>query len=45
MQEGLTASSAATADVTIEPKLERVRWSDFSELGRYFIAAGEEATM
>ncbi len=44
MQEELTARSAATADVTIEPKLGRVRWSDFSERGRDFIAAGEEAT-
>jgi NTE family protein len=43
MQEEVTARSAATADVTIEPKLGRVRWGDFSRRGQDFIAAGEEA--
>jgi NTE family protein len=43
MQEEVTARSAATADITIEPKLGRVRWSDFSRRGQDFIAAGEEA--
>jgi NTE family protein len=43
MQEEVTIRSAATADVTIEPKLGRVRWSDFSRRGQEFIAAGEEA--
>jgi NTE family protein len=43
MQEEVTIRSAATADVTIQPKLGRSRWSDFSNRGRSFIAAGEEA--
>ncbi len=43
MQEEVTLRSAATSDVTIEPKLGRVRWSDFSQRGRDFIAAGEAA--
>ena len=43
MQEEVTARSAATADVTIEPKLGRVRWGDFSQRGQDFIIAGEEA--
>lgn len=43
MQEEVTARSAATADVTIEPKLGRVRWSDFSRRGRQFMDAGEQA--
>lgn len=43
MQEEVTARSAATADITIEPKLGRVRWSDFSRRGRQFIEAGELA--
>jgi hypothetical protein len=29
--------------LTIEPKLGRVRWSDFSHRGREFIALGEQA--
>ncbi|MCI0820344.1 MAG: patatin-like phospholipase family protein [Chloroflexi bacterium] len=45
MQEEITALSAATADISIEPKLGRVRWSDFSQsVAQNFIAAGEEAT-
>ncbi len=44
MQGEVTARSAATADVTIQPKLGRSRWSDFSRRGRSFVAAGEEAT-
>jgi NTE family protein len=43
MQEEVTLRSAATADLTIEPKLGRVRWSDFSHRGREFIALGEQA--
>jgi NTE family protein len=43
MQEEVTVRSAATADVAIEPKLGRVRWSDFSHRGRAFVTAGEEA--
>jgi predicted acylesterase/phospholipase RssA len=43
MQEEVTLRSAATADLTIEPKLGRVRWSDFSHKGREFIALGEQA--
>lgn len=43
MQGEITAHSAATADVTIQPKVGRSRWSDFSRRGRIFIAAGEEA--
>lgn len=43
MQEEVTVRSAATADVTIEPKLGRVRWSDFSRSGRRFVEAGEDA--
>ena len=43
MQEEVTIRSAATADVTIEPKLGRVRWSDFSQRGEEFVVAGEEA--
>jgi len=43
MQEEVTLRSAATADITIEPKIGRIRWSDFSHRGREFIAAGEEA--
>jgi NTE family protein len=43
MQEEVTLRSAATADLTIEPKLGRVRWSDFSKRGREYRAAGEEA--
>jgi predicted acylesterase/phospholipase RssA len=43
MQEEVTARSAATADVSIEPKLGRVGWGDFSRRGQDFIAAGEEA--
>jgi predicted acylesterase/phospholipase RssA len=44
MQSEITTRSAATADVTIQPKVGRSRWSDFSHRGRHFIAAGEEAT-
>ena len=43
MQGEITARSAATADVTIQPRLGRSRFSDFSRRGRSFIAAGEEA--
>lgn len=43
MQGEITARSAATADVTIQPKVGRSRWSDFSRRGRDFVAAGEEA--
>jgi NTE family protein len=43
MQGEITARSAATADVTIQPTVGRSRWSDFSRRGRSFIAAGEEA--
>jgi len=43
MQSEITTRSAATADVTIQPKVGRTRWSDFSRRGRAFIAAGEEA--
>lgn len=43
MQEEITIRSAATADVTIQPKLGRSRWRDFSNRGPSFIAAGEEA--
>jgi NTE family protein len=43
MQEEVTSRSAATADVAIEPKLGRVRWSDFSRRSQDYIAAGEEA--
>lgn len=43
MQEEVTLRSAATADITIEPKLGRVRWSDFSHRGREFITLGEQA--
>jgi NTE family protein len=43
MQEEVTLRSAATSDVTIEPKLGRVRWTDFSQRGRDFIDAGEAA--
>ena len=43
MQEEVTLRSAATGDVTIEPKIGRVRWSDFSHRGQEFIAAGEQA--
>src|SRR5437667_7621393 len=45
MQEEVTLRSAATADVTIEPKLGRVRWSDFSHRGKEFIALGEQAAL
>jgi NTE family protein len=43
MQEEVTMRSASAADVTIAPKMGRVRWSDFSRKGREFILAGEEA--
>ena len=43
MQGEITTRSAATADVTIQPKVGRSRWSDFSHRGRDFIAAGEKA--
>ena len=43
MQEEITLRSAATADVTIEPRMGRVRWSDFSHRGQEFIGAGEQA--
>ncbi len=43
MQEEVTLRSAATADITIAPPLGRVRWSDFSQRGKEFIAVGEEA--
>jgi hypothetical protein len=43
MQEEVTLRSAATADLTIEPRLGRVRWSDFSHRGRELIALGEQA--
>ena len=43
MQGEITARSAATADVTIQPRLGRSRWSDFRHRGRSFVAAGEEA--
>jgi NTE family protein len=43
MQEVVTLRSAATADLTIEPNLGRVRWSDFSKRGREYRAAGEDA--
>ncbi|HEV8574409.1 MAG TPA: patatin-like phospholipase family protein [Dehalococcoidia bacterium] len=45
MQEEVTLRSAATADITIEPRLGRVRWSDFSHRGREFIALGEQAAL
>jgi len=45
MQEEVTLRSAATADITIEPQLGRVRWSDFSHRGREFIAIGEQAAL
>jgi NTE family protein len=45
MQEEVTLRSAATADITIEPRLGRVRWSDFSHRGKEFIALGEQATL
>jgi NTE family protein len=45
MQSEITTRSAATADVTIQPKVGRTRWSDFSRRGRAFIAAGEEAAI
>ena len=45
MHEEVTALSAATADISIEPPLGRVRCSDFSQIvAQNFIAAGEEAT-
>ncbi|HET8945104.1 MAG TPA: patatin-like phospholipase family protein [Dehalococcoidia bacterium] len=44
MQEEVTLRSAATADITIAPPLGRVRWSDFSQRGKEFIAVGEAAT-
>ena len=43
MQEEVTLHSVATADLTIEPLLEHVRWSDFSNRGHEFVALGEEA--
>jgi len=43
MQEEVTLRSAASGDVTIEPKIGRVRWRDFSHKGQEFIAAGEHA--
>lgn len=43
MQEEVTLRSAATADITIAPKLGQVRWSDFSRRGKQFIALGEQA--
>ena len=43
MQGEITAHSAATADVTIQPKVGRSRWSDFSRRGLGFIVAGEGA--
>jgi len=43
MQGEITTRSAATADVTIRPKVGRSRWSDFSRRGQSFVAAGEEA--
>lgn len=43
MQGEITARSAATADVTIQPKVGRSRFSDFSHRGRKLVAAGEEA--
>jgi NTE family protein len=43
MQEEVAVRSAATADVTIQPKVGRSRWSDFSRRGQSFIAAGEQA--
>jgi hypothetical protein len=43
MQEEVTLRSAATADITIAPQLGPVRWSDFSQRGKEFIALGEEA--
>jgi NTE family protein len=43
MQGEITARSAATADVTIRPRVGRSRWSDFSRSGQAFCAAGEEA--
>lgn len=43
MQGEITARSAATADVTIQPKVGRTRFSDFSHRGRSLIAAGEQA--
>lgn len=45
MQEEVTLRSAATADITIEPRLGRVRWSDFSHRGKEFIALGEQAAL
>ncbi len=45
MQEEVTLRSAATADVTIEPQLGRVRWSDFSRRSQEFIDLGEQAAM
>jgi NTE family protein len=44
MQQEVTLRSAATADVTIEPELGRVRWSDFSKRGSEYREAGEAAT-
>jgi hypothetical protein len=43
MQSEISVHSAATADVTIRPRVGRSRWSDFSRRGRDFITAGEEA--
>jgi NTE family protein len=43
MQGEITTRSAATADVTIQPRVGRSRWSDFSRRGKSLIAAGEEA--
>jgi len=43
MQGEIALRSAATADVTIRPKIGRSRWGDFSYRGRAFITAGEEA--
>jgi len=45
MQEEVTLRSVATADITIEPRLGRVRWSDFSQRGPEFIALGEQAAL
>jgi len=43
MQGEITTRSAATADVTIQPKAGRSRWRDFSHRGRNLVAAGEKA--
>lgn len=45
MQEEVTLRSAATADITIEPRIGRVRWNDFSRRGQSFMARGEQAAM